>query len=175
MTPLSAARQVLQSVPLFADVLGPDQLKALAAGSHAAFFRSGTLLMSQGDLGGSMFAIAAGTVSVNFIDAQGREQVVATLGPGEIVGEMSLFTGDRRTATVVAVTNVDALEITKTVLERVFARAPDLLDKFGAMLASRQAELNSLAGQGGPAKEEFARRARKFFAEMFGRPGGARA
>ena len=176
MESVSDARQVLQGMKLFAEVLAPDQLKALAAASHAAFFRSGTLLMSQGDLGGSMFAIVDGTVAVNFTGGEGREQIVATLGPGEIVGEMSLFTGDRRTATVSAVTNVQAIEITKASLERMFAASPDLVDKFGTLLAGRQAELHAIAHPTrGPATEEFARKARKFFAEIFGRSGGARA
>ena len=100
-------KQVLAAIPLFADVLGADGINALAAASHPAFFRSGTLLMSQGDLGGSMFAIVNGTVAVNFLDKDGREKQVATLGPGEVVGEMSMFTGDRRTATVTAQTNVN--------------------------------------------------------------------
>ena len=163
-------RQVLAAIPLFADVLGADQIKALASASHPAFFRSGTLLMSQGDLGGAMYAIVDGAVAVSFTDVQGREQLVATLGPGEVVGEMSLFTGDRRTATVSAQTNVNALEITKSSLEKLFAKSPDLLDRFGAILAARQAELNTIAGHGSRRdKEEFVRRAGKFFAGIFGR------
>lgn len=165
------SEQFLAAIPLFADVLGQGQIKELAGASHAAFFRSGTLLMSQGDFGGSMFAIAEGVVSVVFTDRDGREQEVATLGPGEVVGEMSLFTGDRRTATVSAQTNVHALEIPKAALEKLFARSPDLLDKFGAILAARQAELQAIAGQGGGrGKEEFIRRAGRFFSQMFGRP-----
>ena len=159
-------KEVLLAIPLFADVLAPDQINALAAAS--AFFRSGTLLMSQGDLGGSMFAIVDGTVAVNFLDKEGREQRVAALGPGEVVGEMSLFTGDRRTATVTAETNVNALEISKTSLEKLFARSPELLDKFAAILAARQAELKAIAGQRDVhGKEEFIRKAGKFFAQMF--------
>jgi CRP-like cAMP-binding protein len=149
-------------------VLGTDGINTLAAASHPAFFRGGTLLMSQGDLGGSMFAIVKGTVAVNFVDKDGREKQVATLGPGEVVGEMSMFTGDRRTATVTAQTNVNALEITKTSLEKLFARSPDLLDKFGAILASRQAELNAMSGSAGSrGKEDFIRRAGSFFSHIF--------
>ena len=99
-----------------------------------------------------------------------REQSVAKLGPRDVVGEMSLFTGDRRTATVSAVTNVDAVEITKWSLERVFARAPELIDKFASVLARRQAELNAVAGsRSADSGENFARQARKVFAGIFGR------
>jgi CRP/FNR family transcriptional regulator, cyclic AMP receptor protein len=160
----------LAKVPLFADALDEKQLAFLAKESRPAFFLAGTRLMSQGDLGGSMFVITDGKVGVTFVDADAREQSVATLGPGDVVGEMSLFTGDRRTATVAAVSNVDAIEITKWSLERVFAKAPELIDKFAAVLAKRQAELNAVSRS--PAKtsnENFARQARKVFAGIFGR------
>jgi CRP-like cAMP-binding protein len=167
------ARDFLKQVPLFANSLDAGQIDFLAEHSHFTFFRAGTLLMSQGDFGASMFAIAEGRVSVTFVDPEGREKVVATLGPRDVVGEMSLFTGDRRTANVSAVSSVTALEIGKASLERVFARSPGLLDRFGAVLAARQAELAALASPRGVAtREDFVRRARTFFTGLFGR--GAR-
>jgi len=165
------AETFLREVPLFAGTLDAEQLRFLATQSRPAFFRAGTPLMHQGDLGGAMFVIAEGEVAVTFLDAEAREQTVATLGPRDVVGEMSLFTGDRRTATVSAVTNVDAIEITKASLERVFARAPDLVDTFARVLAKRQAELNAAAGTGSEERANFVRQARKVFAGIFG--GGA--
>ncbi len=163
-------RAFLATIPLFAETLDDEQLSFLAAQSRPALFRAHTRLMSQGSLGGSMFVIAKGEVSVNLVDEHGREQIVATLGPGEIVGEMSLFTGDRRTATVSAVNNVEAVEITKWSLERVFAKAPELVDTFAALLAERQAELNQLSGAGASgARDAFLGQARKTFASLFGR------
>jgi CRP-like cAMP-binding protein len=123
--------------------------------------------MSQGDLGGAMFVIVAGRVGVRFVDPDGREQEVARLGPGDIVGEMSLFTGDRRTATVTALDNVDALKISKWSLERVFAKAPDLIDTFATFLARRQAQLDAVSRRH-PLEEGFVRQARKAFASLFG-------
>jgi CRP-like cAMP-binding protein len=161
-------REFLSKIPLFGDALNAEQLAFLAKESRAAFFRGGTRLMNQGDFGGSMFVIVDGQVGVTFVDGDAREQTVATLGPGDVVGEMSLFTGDRRTATVAAVSNVNAIEITKWSLERVFAKAPELVDKFAAVLAKRQAELNAVSRS--PAStEKFARGARKVFAGIFGR------
>jgi CRP-like cAMP-binding protein len=124
--------------------------------------------MNQGDFGGSMFVLTEGVVDVAFVDQDGREQPVAKLGPGEVVGEMSLFTGDRRTATVIANGNVKAIEITKWSLERIFAKAPDLVDKFAAILAKRQAELNAVT-RSAASREKFARSARKVFAGIFSR------
>jgi CRP-like cAMP-binding protein len=164
------ARTFLAKVPLFADALDGKQLDFLARESRPAFFLAGTRLMNQGDFGGAMFVIVDGKVSVTFADEDEREQTVATLGTSDVVGEMSLFTGDRRTATVIAATNVDAIEIGKASLERVFAKAPELVDKFAAVLAKRQAQLNAVSHAHSPAAhEKFTRQARKVFAGIFGR------
>jgi CRP-like cAMP-binding protein len=162
-------RDFLSKIPLFEGSLNAEQLGFLVRESRSAFFRDGTRLMNQGDFGGSMFVITEGKVGVAFVDQDAREQNVATLGPGDVVGEMSLFTGDRRTATVAAIGNVKAVEITKWSLERVFAKAPDLVDKFAAVLAKRQAELNAVSrSPSGGSSEKFARSARKMFAGIFG-------
>ena len=166
------AREFLSKVPLFAGALNADQLAFLAKGSRTAFFLAGTRLMNQGDFGGSMFVITEGKVGVTFVDADAREQLVATLGPGDVVGEMSLFTGDRRTATVSAISNVNAIEITKWSLERVFAKAPDLIDIFAAVLAKRQAELNAVSrSRSVSSNEKFAQNARRVFVNIFGGAG----
>jgi CRP-like cAMP-binding protein len=164
------AGRILAGVPLFADVLDASQVRYLALHARPALFLAGTRLMNQGDFGGAMFVIVEGEVRVSFAAEDGNERAVATLGAGEVVGEMSLFSGDRRAATVSAVSNVHALEITKASLERVFAKAPDLADRFAAILATRQAELRQLSGAAGsPARESFVRRARAAFTAMFRR------
>jgi CRP/FNR family cyclic AMP-dependent transcriptional regulator len=165
------ASEILSKTPLFAEALDADQIKFLASQSRTAFFLAGSRLMHQGDLGGSMFIIVNGKVSVNLVDRDAREQTVATLGPGDIVGEMSVFTGDRRTATVAAAANVDAIEITKWSLERVFSKAPGLMDRFADVLAKRQAELSAISTQSGVSRDAFIRQARNAFASLFGRSG----
>jgi CRP-like cAMP-binding protein len=137
--------EVLATVPLLSEVLDPVQLDRLGAKCHVVIFPARSLLMTEGDFGTSMFALVEGSVAVTLGDRRGREHGVAELGAGDIVGEMSLMTGARRSATVTAVTDVVALEITKVALEEILARAPDLIDSFGAVLARRQAELSRAA------------------------------
>lgn len=161
------ARQIITQTPLFADALDDVQMAYLASQSRPAFFRAGTRLMNQGDFGGSMFIIVSGEVSVSLSGNGDRERLLATLGSGEIVGEMSLFTGDRRTATVAAVSNVDAVEITKASLERIFLKSPELVGRFGKVLAKRQAELKSLAVPTESAREAFIKQARAAFVSLF--------
>ena len=125
---MASAREVLGAIPLFAKVLDAGQLERLAARCHEVIFPAGAVLMAEGDFGTSMFALVEGEVSVTLADKRGDAHDVAELSAGDVVGEMSLLTGARRSATVVAETEVVAIEITKVALEEILARAPDLID-----------------------------------------------
>ena len=126
--------------------------------------------MTEGDFATSMFAIVDGTVSVSFADAHGGTHSVAALKAGDIVGEMSLMTGARRSATVTAVTDVTALEITKYSLEVILTRAPELIDRFGEVLNRRQAELNQIAADAARShKDDIVTQIKRFFPAVFGK------
>lgn len=156
------ARAALTRTPLFGEVLTPDQIDALAGKSHVAIFPDGAMLMTEGDFGASMFVIVKGEVAVTLADRRGHEHDVATVGTGGIVGETSLMTGARRNATVVATGEVVALEIPKVALEAILARAPELIDRFGTMLAKRQSERDKVAAKANSA-DDFIAQIRHFF------------
>jgi hypothetical protein len=65
---------------------------------------------------------------VTYVDGLDRENEISRLRAGTVVGEIEMLTGDRRVATVRAVTLVHALEIPKSALERLFAKSPDLIE-----------------------------------------------
>ena len=169
------ARNAVRRLRLFSDVLSHTQLDDLAAQCRPRVFRAGSVLLSQGDFGSSMFGILDGVVSVVFIDPHERENAVATLSAGQVVGEMALLTGERRTATVAARTNVAALEITKPALEDVFANAPYLVESFAATLAIRRAMLQQVAADSsGLLREVLVRRIRKVFSGILAAAEGQR-
>jgi CRP-like cAMP-binding protein len=153
---------VLRAIPLFADVLDAAQMDDLANKCHVAVFSKGSELMAEGDFGSSMFAIVSGKVLVMVADRRGTEHDLAQLGAGDLVGEMSLMTGARRNATVIADSDVVTVEITKVALEQVLARAPDLIDRFGAMLEKRREERDRVAAMS-HSGEDLAHRIRHFF------------
>jgi len=158
------ASDTLATISLFADVLDADQIERLAARCNIAVFPGGSLLMAEDDFGTSMFALAEGSVSVTLAGKRGDEYGVADLGAGDIVGEMSLMTGSRRNATVTAVTDVVAIEITKVALEEILMRAPDLIDRFGDVLSRRQAERDKAAVDAARAdKDDLVSQIRRFF------------
>lgn len=163
------SREVFAGIPLFAEVLSPADLDLLAARVRPCFFAPDAVLMEEADFGASMFAIVDGTVAVSVDDGRGGSELVARLSDGEIVGEMSLMTGARRSATVTAVTAVNALEITKVNLEAILTRAPKLVDAFSEMLEKRQSELDSIHAEAhrwtvlGLTRAEIVARMRAFF------------
>ncbi|MFN8511473.1 MAG: cyclic nucleotide-binding domain-containing protein [Thermomicrobiales bacterium] len=67
-------------------------------------FAPGATILLQGQLSGELHIIRSGTVSVRASDTLGRSTELARLGPGEIVGEMSLLTAEPHSATVLAIT-----------------------------------------------------------------------
>jgi CRP-like cAMP-binding protein len=142
-------RVVLASIPFFAEVLDGEEIDILGGRIAPLQFPAGAVLIRENDSGDSLFVIVSGEVDVSVGDGGGgAASWLARLGPDEIVGEMSLMTGARRSATVTAATPIIALEVTKAALEPILNAAPELVERFAAMLERRQAELDRLYGQG---------------------------
>jgi CRP-like cAMP-binding protein len=140
-------REFLGTIPFFAEVLDGRQLDMLAAGAKRVRYQKGDTLIREDDLGESMFALIGGEVEVSVRDGN-KERHVAAIAAGQIVGEMSLLTGARRSATVTAVSEVTAIEIPKTALKPVLDSSPVLYEHFAAMLTKRQKELDRVYGHG---------------------------
>ena len=159
----SQIRAVLAAVPLFAETLDERQLDHLAAQCNFVIFPPEAVMIAEGDFADAMFVIAAGQVEVTLHDSHGGEHQVAVLGAGDVVGEMALFTGLRRSATTVARSEVEAIEITKVAFEDMFARTPDLIDRFSPVLAKRQSELDQIAAEAEADATAMGARIRRFF------------
>ncbi len=138
------------------DILEPlsDQaLQTLAAAVKVNFYSRGEAILHHGTTGDSMFVVHTGSVTVRVPDDSltGWHQV-AELGPGTVFGEMALLTGEMRTADVVAMTDVVALEIGKDSLQPVLEIHPDLAGAISHQIMLRQEHLESLRGD--PEQEE---------------------
>jgi CRP/FNR family transcriptional regulator, cyclic AMP receptor protein len=94
MAPADAKLEMLKAVPLFASMRGKD-LEAVERLADTVDMQAGKMLMKQGDHGNEMYVIASGSVRV---ERNGKE--IATLGPGQAVGEMALLSEGPRLATV---------------------------------------------------------------------------
>jgi CRP-like cAMP-binding protein len=159
-------RDILQSTPFFAEVLTDAELDMLAARARFLAFPKGATPIEEDAPGTSMFVIAKGRVNVA-VDSDPKP--IATLGAGDIVGEMSLLTGARRSATVIAIEPVEVLEVNKEAFAHVLHHSPTLVGRFVEMLLRRQRELDRIAGGSAwgmmrPHREELETVIRMFFA-----------
>lgn len=134
----SAARIILRQQPLF-KCLSDEQLDALMPRGRVVHFGKDEKLIRQGDIGDSMFILVEGEANVVF-ERNGSTKFVASLGPGDCFGEMSLLTGERRSATVVANTDCEVVEIARPVLAKSLKQNPELLKELSQLLAKRQME-----------------------------------
>ena len=117
----------LAGVPLFAE-LTPEEISRIAAAATRAREPAGMLFSKEGERGDELVIVLDGEVEVRH---DGR--VLATLGPGEFVGEVALLDdGARRTATVVARTPVVVAYLGRYEFERLTATNPALLEAIEA-------------------------------------------
>ena len=101
-------------------------------------------MIRAGDEGASMFVVHHGRVRVQVND-NGRPRTLATLNEGDFFGEMALFTGEPRTANVVAVEETEVLEIGHGAMKKVFDSNPDLVESLSFIMAERRVGLASQA------------------------------
>jgi CRP-like cAMP-binding protein len=105
---------VLRQAALF-DGLSQPELLAVAALCQAHSFRSGEIITTQGEHGDELFVVSQGFVEVTLANpgGGGEPRTVVQLGPGQIVGEMSLVDRGPRSATVRALTDGAVLQALK--------------------------------------------------------------
>jgi small-conductance mechanosensitive channel/CRP-like cAMP-binding protein len=128
----AAAR--LGAIDLFGGLDDAERTR-LAHDGRERLFGAGERVVRQGDQGESMFVVLSGRVRVT-IEPSGRE--VAVTGGGGVFGEMSMLTGDPRTATVTAATDARLLEITAAQFREVALGRPALVDQVSAIVSARR-------------------------------------
>ena len=140
-----AAGTLLGQIDLFG-VLEPADRERLAAGMRLLRFGAGETIISQGEPGDSLFVISRGQVQVS-LTASGIDQPVATLRAGDFFGEMSLLTGEPRTATCSARTDVVCYTIDHRALKPLLEQRPQLAEHLSSVIVSRQATLQKKGGE----------------------------
>ena len=116
----------LAAVDIFAP-LSAEETAMLAQAATSHVFAPGETVIRAGDPGSSMFVVHNGRVSVQ-ISENGRARTVATLSEGAFFGEMAFFTGEPRTANIVAIEETEVLEIGHAAMKQVFDTNPDLVE-----------------------------------------------
>ncbi len=107
---------------------------------------AGAYLTREGQDGGLMFVIAEGTADVVTGDGRDRDErrVIGRLGPGDVVGELSLIDGQARSASVVATSPVHLLEIAADDFQKLVYRSPKFVKALLRALSLRVREVEAL-------------------------------
>lgn len=129
----------LASVPLFSACSKKD-LQRIAKASDEVDVEAGRVLVDQGKAGHEFFLIIAGTATVKRNDRK-----VATLGPGQYFGELSLLDRGPRSATVVADTDLRVLVLGQREFAAVLDDVPEMAHKLLGSMARRLREADSKA------------------------------
>lgn len=126
----------LRNIPLFRSFSTKDLEKIAKAGDEVSM-PAGTLIIDQGQMGREAFVVLDGSVTVK---RNGKK--VATLGPGSIVGELSLLDHGPRTATATCETDCTLLVLSQRTFLGVIEEVPALGHKLLGTLANRIRELD---------------------------------
>jgi CRP/FNR family cyclic AMP-dependent transcriptional regulator len=117
-TPVSTA--VLKAVPLFASV-PEEQLRMLTVVVARKSVSRSTTVMAGGDATDSLYIVLSGRLKVMMSDSEGKEVILAILGPGEFFGEMGLIDDSPRSASVVAMESCELLSVAKRDFKKCLA------------------------------------------------------
>ena len=136
-------QQRLQTLDMieFVQVLLPDEMQQVAAQLHPEPFTAGETIMHQGDTADSLFILAEGEVEV-WVTAGANRQRVASLEAPTFFGEMGLMTGEPRTATIIARTEVLCFNLDSESFSKILAQRPEVAEEISTILAKRQVELD---------------------------------
>jgi aquaporin Z len=110
--------------------------------------RAGEVIIREGETGEDAYLVERGRLDVRRRGAGGDEVSIATLGPGDWVGEMSLLLDEARSATVVASSDTQLRRITRQSFARVLAEDPERTQELLRQLARRVREANTRMAQG---------------------------
>ncbi len=154
----------------FLQDLPAEELRLLATRCRRLTYAREEYIVQQGDGSRQMYIIERGRVRIETRVAE-QPQVVSMLEPGEFFGEMSLLTGEQRTADVVAAEETDVIVVGRETLAPIIERNSGLAERISQVLAERQRRLRevlgaSLAPNPAPSPEEheeLLKRIRRFF------------
>ena len=165
------ARAILRGDRLF-QCLPDSHLENLLKNSKMDYFGRGEAVIEEGAEGESLFILLRGMAHVTVVK-QGTNVRVGGFRPGDCFGEMSLLTGERRSATVRAEGDCYVMEISKPVMAEVLRDSPQCLEQLSELLARHKMENEGIlkdaaisADQAGKAREykaSFLKRLRTVF------------
>jgi CRP/FNR family cyclic AMP-dependent transcriptional regulator len=139
---MSDARDALEQTMLFG-ALDDEALDALAARATVSRHRRGDVVVMAGDPGGDLLVVAAGRLKVLARSPDGTDVVLAMVGPGDTLGELSLMDRAPRSATIEAAEASVVVKVSGDVVRATIRRNPDLAEE---LIAQQSATIRRVTG-----------------------------
>lgn len=141
---LNRVVEVMQEMPLFRNV-DPKQLRVVAMMGEVSTYRGGERLFEKGDEGDAAYIVLSGEVAV-LVPSDGGEQAVASLGKGELFGELAVLCDQSRTTAIAAKSDLEVLRLDRTVVLNLMREFPaitlELVRIIGRRLERTTSELS---------------------------------
>ncbi|MCS6884775.1 MAG: mechanosensitive ion channel family protein [Acidobacteriota bacterium] len=136
--PQRELKRYLEQIPLLA-LLSENEIEYLIKHVDKRFYLPGEIIIRQGQQGSELFILSKGEVAVTI-----NGQEVNRICTGGFFGEMSLLTGERCSASVTAISDVELLVVSHEPFREILRSNSKLCEEFSRTLAKRQVELDSI-------------------------------
>ena len=133
---LQSPDELLRSVPLFAD-LKRAELERFSQVAVPRSFPAGDRVFHEGDHSDACYIVRSGSFRVTREHSDGRAITLATLGPGDIFGELAMLDGEVRSASVEALTDGELLALPAGEVRALLSRHPEITVKLVRALVRR--------------------------------------
>lgn len=137
--------QLVEILPHLYGPLNPDMLKSIEEVVEWLHLPFGEPLFHQGDQESDLYLLVSGRLQVCVNNKAGVEKKVAEIKRGQIVGEMAMFTGDKRTASVYAMRDCDLVRISRQAFEQIIASHPEIMMYFIQFIVKRMQDMSAVA------------------------------
>jgi small-conductance mechanosensitive channel len=151
---LTRRLQALNAIGIFA-ALSENERAEIAERLQYAPFARGDVITKQGHAAHWLYVVAYGEAEVVYEPPQGTPQVIGKVHAGEIFGEMALLSGEARTATVVAKTDVECYRLDRASFQELLSSRPEIAEEIRRVMGPRRTDLDharsafALGGNGG--------------------------
>jgi CRP/FNR family transcriptional regulator len=133
--------RLLGRVPVF-ETLSPPDLERVAQVAVPRSFRAHQVIFREGDASDTCYVVKSGHARAMREHGDGRTIALAHFGPGDIFGELAMFDDEKRSATVEAIEDVDAIAILGSDMRRLLREPADISYKLVVALGRRLRETN---------------------------------
>jgi CRP/FNR family transcriptional regulator, cyclic AMP receptor protein len=133
--------ELLGRVPIFRG-LSPAELMRIGQVAVPRSFEAGSIILREGDSGDTCYVMRSGLARVTREHSGGRTITLTNIGPGEIFGELAMFGGEVRSATVEALEDVEVVAILADDLKRLLKDHPETAVTLLAALGQKLREAN---------------------------------